>query len=51
MSAMRLVGKGVIKNMRLKISQQITSFVMTQVLGFTANMKDMSDILRFDKQK
>ena len=24
---------------------------MTQVLGFTAHLKDMSDTLRFDKQK
>ena len=44
-SATRLGGKEAIKNMRLKISQQITSLVMTQVLGFTARLKDMSDIL------
>ena len=50
-SATRLVWKGVIKNVRLKISQQNTNLGMTQVLGFTALLKDMSDILWFDKQK
>ena len=44
-SATRLGGKEVVKDVRLKISQQITSLVMAQVLGFTARLKDMSDIL------
>ena len=50
-SATQLGGKEVIKNTRLKISQQITSLVMTQVLELTARLKDkvMSDILWFDK--
>ena len=43
-SATRLEGKGVIKNMGLKISQQITSLVM-QIQGFIARLEDMSDIL------
>jgi len=43
--------KGVIKNVRLKISQQNTRLGMRQVRGFTALLKDMSNILWFDKTK
>jgi len=42
---------GVIKNVRLKSSQQNTRLGMTQVRGFTALLKDMSDILWFNKTK
>ena len=50
-SANRLRWKGIIKNVRLKNSQQNANLEMTQVLGFRAILEDMSDILWFDKQK
>ena len=50
-SATRLGCKRVIINVRLKISQQNTRLGMMQVRGFIALLKDISDILRFEKQK